>query len=217
MMSLPLPWSALVQMQRGAKPSHLQTRRGKLPSPDRRDGNSDPDASRDEDHQVRRESGRSMPQVRAHPGLQEVSSMVCSMRAPLLRIIVSSFGAAVMTAFLSGCLHAQHPSNKPQPAHAEKNGPPPWAPAHGYRHKHPDGVELVFKSEIGVYVVVGHPGHYWDGQRYYRGSDGRWHVSVHLQGPWGSVAVDDVPPGLRAKHGKKKRHQGHGPPAKHAH
>ena len=31
-----------------------------------------------------------------------------------------------------------------------KTGPPPHAPAHGYRHKHPDGVVLVYKSNLGL-------------------------------------------------------------------
>ena len=33
--------------------------------------------------------------------------------------------------------------------------PPPRVPAHGWRRRHPDGVEIVYRSELGAYVVVG--------------------------------------------------------------
>lgn len=35
------------------------------------------------------------------------------------------------------------------------HGPSPHAPAHGYRAETPDGVELVFRSDLYVYVLVG--------------------------------------------------------------
>ncbi len=51
------------------------------------------------------------------------------------------------------------------------HGPPPWAPAHGYRRNHQRAyqhrdatVDLAFDSGLGVYVVVGLPNYYyWDG------------------------------------------------------
>src|SRR5258705_13086779 len=51
------------------------------------------------------------------------------------------------------------------------HGPPPWAPAHGYRRHHqqayqsrPDTVDLGFDDGLGVYMVVGFPAYsYWDG------------------------------------------------------
>lgn len=93
-----------------------------------------------------------------------------------------------------------------------KHGPPPHAPAHGYRHKH-HGVELVFDSEWGVYVVVDFPSHYYCKGHYYRLRESRWVRSVHIDGPWKSVSEKSLPPGLRNKEkgkGKSKEHPGRG-------
>ncbi len=83
-------------------------------------------------------------------------------------------------------------------------GPPPHAPAHGYRHKHGDGVEMVYNSEIGVYVVVGHSEHYYYRDRYYRLNSGSWEVSLHIDGKWAPVSDKKIPPGLRKKNICKK-------------
>ena len=91
------------------------------------------------------------------------------------------------------------------------HGPPPHAPAHGYRHKHQDGVELVFDSGRGVYVVVDIPNHYYIDGRYYRLRADQWQVSAHFDGPWGVVAEVSLPVGLKTnssgKH-KTKKHRG---------
>jgi hypothetical protein len=118
----------------------------------------------------------------------------------------------IMTASL-GCVHVQHHRQLPSQATVRKShaGPPPHAPAHGYRHKQ-HGVELVFDSGIGVYVVVGHPNHYHDGKRYYRLSGQSWQVSARLHGAWVTIASEKVPAGLR---GKPKKHKRHRVPAKH--
>jgi len=76
--------------------------------------------------------------------------------------------------------------------HKPKHGPPPHAPAHGYRHKH-QGVDF--------------EGHY------YRYHEPHWEVGVHIEGPWESVSEEALPPGLRAKgkgKGKSKEHPGRG-------
>jgi hypothetical protein len=70
----------------------------------------------------------------------------------------------------------------------------------------------VFDSRIGVYIVVGHPNHYYDGKRYYRLSGQSWQVSVRLDGAWVTIASQEVPARLR---GKPKKHKGHRVPAKH--
>ncbi|MFQ5585276.1 MAG: hypothetical protein ACE5GF_00390, partial [Thermodesulfobacteriota bacterium] len=44
---------------------------------------------------------------------------------------------------------------------SKKHGPPPHAPAHGYRHKHRHGVELMFDGGLGVYIAVGLSGIYF--------------------------------------------------------
>jgi hypothetical protein len=78
------------------------------------------------------------------------------------------------------------------------HGPPPHAPAHGRRYKQ-QGVELVYDSGRGVYVVVGLPNHYYSEGNYYRLRDTRWQVGVHIDGPWQPVSEESLPPGLRAK------------------
>ena len=87
----------------------------------------------------------------------------------------------------------------------KQTGPPPHAPAHGYRHKHPDGVELVYKSNIGVYVVVGYSDHYFYKDRYYRLRNGSWEVSVHIDGNWKSTSEKKIPSGLQKKYVCKKK------------
>lgn len=84
-------------------------------------------------------------------------------------------------------------------------GPPPHAPAHGYRHKH-QGAELIFDSGMGVYVVAGYPKHYFYNDSYYRLNDDIWEISISIGGPWVVIMDDDLPPGLRKikKHKKKK-------------
>jgi len=97
-----------------------------------------------------------------------------------------------------------------------RHGPPPHAPAHGYRQKH-QGVELVYDSGRGVYVVVGLPHHYYFKGHYYRLREIQWEVGVHAEGPWEFVSEGSLPPGLRAKErgkgkakGKPKEHPGRG-------
>ncbi|GAI19521.1 unnamed protein product, partial [marine sediment metagenome] len=63
-----------------------------------------------------------------------------------------------------------------------KHGPPPHAPAHGYRHKH-QGVELVYDSGRGVYVVVDFPLHFYFKGHYYRYHEPHWEAGVHVDGP----------------------------------
>ncbi len=92
-------------------------------------------------------------------------------------------------------------------------GPPPHAPAHGYRHKQRDGVELVYNAGDGVYVVVGFTDYYFWDDYYYRLVDDRWQVSVHVSGPWNAVEATHLPPGLQRKakaHKKSMSPPGHG-------
>lgn len=110
---------------------------------------------------------------------------------------------------LAGCVPiAAQVGGTRAPAPAEKiqmPGPPPHAPAHGYRHKHRDGVELEFDSTIDAYVVIGLPGIYFHNDLYIRmSSSGVWEVSVNLGGPWGDAEMKEVPPKLK----KKKEHPG---------
>lgn len=105
---------------------------------------------------------------------------------------------------LAGCPHLKEPPGR---EHASRGsgrgwGPPPHAPAHGYRRKHRrSGAELVFDSGLGVYVVVGLPV-YFAGERFYRLGDAGWEISVDLDGPWRAVAYHAVPPKLVAAKGR---------------
>lgn len=92
-------------------------------------------------------------------------------------------------------------------------GPPPHAPAHGYRHKHPQGHEIVYDSGLGVYVVVDLDDYYYHENRYYRLDRDRWEMSVHIRGPWEAVVVASLPAGLQKNthcKGKCKKHRHRG-------
>ena len=86
------------------------------------------------------------------------------------------------------------------PGKSRGHGPPPHAPAHGYRAKPRDVIELVYSSDYGVYEVVGRDGYYYqDGVIYHKDSIG-WIVGRTLNGPWTSVTEAQIPPGLRSDH-----------------
>jgi hypothetical protein len=88
----------------------------------------------------------------------------------------------------------------PQASHGQ--GPPPHAPAHGYRAKTAQGVELVFDRELGVFLVVGLSGTYFSGDFYYRQeTGGRWERSGRLDGDWVGIVETALPPGLRGWNG----------------
>jgi hypothetical protein len=82
---------------------------------------------------------------------------------------------------------------------SKDNGPPAHAPAHGYRRKHIDGVELVFDSSMGLYVVVGYTDHYYHDGYFYRLSGGVWEMSLKLDGGWKFASEKSLPPGLQVK------------------
>ncbi len=87
------------------------------------------------------------------------------------------------------------------------NGPPPHAPAHGYRHKHRhqgENLELVFDSDRGVYIVVGVPDrYYWNGS-YLRIDGDQWYASMNLDRGWEPRSDDSLPRGIR-KHKKQRK------------
>lgn len=87
-----------------------------------------------------------------------------------------------------------------------RGGPPPHAPAHGYRHKHKKhGHDLKYDSGLGVYVVVGMSNTYFSGDLYYRFSGDRWEVSSNPSGGWSHSGNHKIPHGLEKKHhGKDK-------------
>jgi hypothetical protein len=129
------------------------------------------------------------------------------------RPLAASLLAALLA--LAGCVHVHEHEHH----HGKRGGPPPWAPAHGYRHHH-GGVDLVWDAHIGVYVVVGHRHAYFHDGWYFRRVGTRWErCKSWKQARWKVVEVDVVPVALvkyhaprKAKHGKGR---GHGP-ARHA-
>lgn len=109
------------------------------------------------------------------------------------------------------------------------HGPPPWAPAHGYRRNRQraylvrkETVDLVFDSGLGVYVVVGIPNHYYWNGMYLRLSGDRWSQARYLDARWDPCSEDALPGKLarrddgdnddqgRGKHKDKHEHPGKG-------
>ena len=115
--------------------------------------------------------------------------------------------------------HAHHQARVE--SHPHKPGPPPHAPAHGYRHKRHSGPELVFDSALGVYLVGGNEHHYFHEGHYLRWHDGVWQLSASLGGGWVVVAPTRVPGRLVDKHVHKRMKKAkkakvkHRNPAKH--
>jgi hypothetical protein len=92
----------------------------------------------------------------------------------------------------------------------DRGGPPPHAPAHGYRRKmHVDNgpdLQLVFDSGLGAYVVVGIPDLYFLDGHYFRFASSGWQISVHHDSGWAVAVQSDVPSGLwksKSANGKK--------------
>lgn len=84
------------------------------------------------------------------------------------------------------------------------HGPPPHAPAHGHRRKH-QGLELVYDSGRGVYVVIGFPSHYYFKGSYYRLRGTQWEISTSIKSGWYAISEQSLPPGLRAKQEDKSK------------
>jgi hypothetical protein len=112
--------------------------------------------------------------------------------------------ALVIAVTIGGCQGAVVAPRASEPVVVRQAGPPPHAPAHGYRHKHRSGAELRFDSHLDVYVVVGQTNVYFHDGWFVRIRSGIWEVSATLAGPWKPKAAEWVPPGLRSKHHAKK-------------
>jgi len=118
------------------------------------------------------------------------------MRTELFGIIM--LGAVLA---LSGC--TVYPAHEHYQQHGY--GPPPHAPAHGYRHKYHDH-ELVYDSYLGVYVVVNLHDHYFIDDVYYRWTGDGWYASHYLDKGWYVYEEDRLPPGLYKKY-KNNKHK----------
>ena len=109
-------------------------------------------------------------------------------------------------------------------AHQRKHGhgghygayKPPAHPPEGHRQSHA-GVELVFDSDLGVYLVVGWHDHFYAEGRFYRFAEDGWQISTELEESWHQVLGPALPPGLAKKHkpGEGHRRGKREHPAKH--
>ncbi len=94
------------------------------------------------------------------------------------------------------------------PAHREGvYAPPPRAPAPGY-HQMYYGHDLRYDVNLGVYLVVGMPNHYFYHDNYYRYHEDRWYHSHDLKGNWRTYDERKLPPGLAKKYGHDNRGKG---------
>ena len=92
---------------------------------------------------------------------------------------VSAFTATLIAGglFLVACSSTPPPSKTVVVTKTKVVGPPPHAPAHGYRYKHADGVELIYHAGMKVYLVTSVPDHYFWKDNYYRQRGGKWQQS----------------------------------------
>lgn len=88
---------------------------------------------------------------------------------------------------------------------AGKTGPPPHAPAHGYRYKHHNGVVFVFDFGLGLYKVSGHKSVYYHERHYYRLRNGTWHIGDKIDGKFKVIKVSKLPPGFHKKWKNKNK------------
>lgn len=94
--------------------------------------------------------------------------------------------------------------HNPRPVAVYSVGPPPHAPAHGYRHKHAHGVELVYDAHLGVYVVAGYTNYYYRDRDFFRFHNEHWQVSASIDGPWKASSNFKLPKGFKEQKVAKK-------------
>lgn len=131
----------------------------------------------------------------------------------LLILLVLSAGLGCTRTYRKAPSTAGGPPVSKTPATATKakgHGPPPHAPAHGYRAKTSDGISIVFDTKLKVYIVVDLSNHYYYDGLYYRLKGDGWEVSARLHGSWEIVAEKKVPLALRSSKKGKGKGKGHG-------
>lgn len=117
--------------------------------------------------------------------------------------------SAVAMAMLVGCggktsvRYDSDPHYYHSDHHHYKSGPPPHAPAHGYRHKHHNH-QMIYDSGIRAYIVVGWHDHYYDNGFYFRYRDGHWQISANLESGWKATHEHRVPKTLWSSKAKKR-------------
>lgn len=121
-------------------------------------------------------------------------------RSALRRAVAPGLAALMMLA-VPGCVRETGYGGVNDAVYYQKQGPPPWAPAHGYRHKHPGGALLIYDAGLGSYLVGGHPGCYFHSGRFYCSRGKAWKAGPDLGGPWTVVSLSQLPPGIAKKWG----------------
>jgi hypothetical protein len=115
---------------------------------------------------------------------------------------------ALPLALLMGCVGstAVRYDSHPRYEHADvyyRTGPPPYAPAHGYRH-HYHNHDMIYDSGIRAYIIVGMPDYYYDNGFYFRYSNIGWQFSGSLNDGWKATDERRVPKTLWNKRSKKQ-------------
>lgn len=112
-----------------------------------------------------------------------------------------------------GCVVVGPGGPPPGAYEADEHGPPPHAPAHGYR-AHRGDRDLVFDSAIGAYVVVGVPDLWFFDGSFVRWTGVGWEIGPEAIGPWRAAPSSAVPTKLRGRHhphggppGQLKKHE----------
>ncbi len=133
-----------------------------------------------------------------------------------MRFISVVFTAVLLLTISMGCrtideigATVKFPSGGKTKVKHKGHGPPPHAPAHGYRQKNQHGLELEFDSGLGVYLTVEMPGVYFQNDLYIRLSDGQWTVATHFDGPWRVSVSGEIPLKLESAKGKGHKSKGH--------
>ena len=125
--------------------------------------------------------------------------------------LVISVGLFLLTGCNTLGIGIQGPGVHSPKTKYHKPGPPPHAPAHGYRHKHHGNHDLVYDSGIGAYIVVNIPETYFGNNLYIRlSTDGRWLVAATLEGGWRVAVGSEVPYKLKEYKERKKTNKGKG-------
>ena len=130
-----------------------------------------------------------------------------------IRSIVIASAIIVLTGCVDSAGVRYGDSSHQEPTY--KSGPPPHAPAHGYRHKHRKH-DMSYDSGVGAYIVIGKSEVYFDDNLYFRYRNGDWQVSVNLDGGWNDADKHIVPSKLwsykdsDSKYYKKKANSGKG-------
>lgn len=98
----------------------------------------------------------------------------------------------------------------------QRGGPPPHAPAHGYRHKQKNH-QMRYDSALGVYVLLDLIDHYYFDDRYYRYRGGDWQYARELEGDrWRDADRRSIPEQLYRQYShnaeRPGRGRGNGPP-----